>query len=64
MGDSIKDADLPGSGSAVIKYTKAAKDNWLYYQDARVGFVSCPNVFMGLMENSTALGNTWFTEDM
>lgn len=27
MGGLTKDADLPGSGSAVIKYTETAKDN-------------------------------------
>lgn len=47
MGDLIENADLPGSGPAVIKSTEAAKDNWLYYQDARVGFVVCPRSLYG-----------------
>ena len=47
MGDLIEDADLPGSGPTIIKSTEAAKDNWLYYQDARVGFVTCPRCLYG-----------------
>lgn len=56
MGDWIKDADLPGSGSAVIKYTEAAKDNWLHYRDFRVGFASRPRCLSGFSRDLRCIG--------
>ena len=47
MGGLRKGANMPGSGSAVIKYTEVAKGNWLHYQDARVGLVHCPRCLSG-----------------
>lgn len=57
MGGLTKDADMPGSGSAVMKYTEAAKDIGFITKMLEWDLSVVPDHFLGLVENSIASGN-------
>lgn len=56
MGGLIK-ADIPSSGSAVMKYTEAAKDTGFINNMPGWDLSVFPDLFSGLVENSIGSGN-------
>lgn len=58
MGDLTKDADLTGSWSTSIKYKRQPRITGFITKTREWDLLLVPDVFMGLVENSGALGST------